>query len=456
MSNGIQTGWRRIFDLSSPTGTSVNEGIEPHFGELKYGTFDAALAELARLGRGTRMLKRDLKAAFRHIPVCAEDHHLLVFEWNGNWYVDMFLPFGLRTAPFIFNLFAEALHWIMEDYHGWVLHHYLDDFIGFFSPDSDLTLAGSQFKNICDQLGFHIADDKNAEGTVVDYLGIIIDSERMEARLPPNKKDRVLLEVTTLLQKGTVNHTDLQSILGFLTFCTRVFPLGRPFLRHLFNMLNGKKQHQRLTLAARRDLEWWKTLLPRWSGISAIAPARNHTMIATDASGKKGIGGVWFATMDMFSTRMPRRHRMKHINYKEMHAVLHAFAEWGENWKGQLVEVLCDNEAVVSGINNKTIRGVAIGPLQHLLLLAAILDVEIRATWISTDDNALADALSRFDLVKVATLTGQESFSPPSRQTSRISQKISQLMQDFTSTTAQPRPQEWPSPGPLPNTANSA
>jgi hypothetical protein len=42
---------------------------------------------------------------------------------------------------------------------GWILHHYLDNFITFFPPDSDLTLTGSQFKNIWDQLGFQIADD---------------------------------------------------------------------------------------------------------------------------------------------------------------------------------------------------------------------------------------------------------------------------------------------------------
>src|SRR5947209_889535 len=29
------------------------------------------------------------------------------------FYMDRFLPFGLRTAPFLFDLFAKALHWIL-------------------------------------------------------------------------------------------------------------------------------------------------------------------------------------------------------------------------------------------------------------------------------------------------------------------------------------------------------
>ena len=131
INNGTQTGWRRIFDLSYPAGTSVNDGINPIFGELQYKTFDAALQEIAKLGRGTLMLKRDLKSAFRHIPVCTEDYCFLIFEWNRKYYIDLFLPFGLRTAPFIFNLFVEALHWILQRKYAWILHHYLDDFIAF-------------------------------------------------------------------------------------------------------------------------------------------------------------------------------------------------------------------------------------------------------------------------------------------------------------------------------------
>jgi hypothetical protein len=35
-ANGIQTGWRCIHDLSSPNGSSVNDGIPPEFGSLIY------------------------------------------------------------------------------------------------------------------------------------------------------------------------------------------------------------------------------------------------------------------------------------------------------------------------------------------------------------------------------------------------------------------------------------
>ena len=63
-------------------------------------TMDHAVALLSQYGQYALMAKIDLKAAFRLIPVQAAD-------------VDTCLPFGLRSAPALFNHYAEALDWIM-------------------------------------------------------------------------------------------------------------------------------------------------------------------------------------------------------------------------------------------------------------------------------------------------------------------------------------------------------
>jgi hypothetical protein len=98
MVDGVQTDWRVIFDLSSPLGSSVNDGIPKEYGSLIYETLNDAIQLVAQVGKGAVIMKRDLKAAFRHIPINLCDYWLFVFEWDGKYYVDMFLPFGLRTA----------------------------------------------------------------------------------------------------------------------------------------------------------------------------------------------------------------------------------------------------------------------------------------------------------------------------------------------------------------------
>ena len=106
-------GWRRIHDLSFPHGASVNDGIPQEWGALEYYTYDDAVNALLEMGRGAIFVKRDLKDAFRHIPIATSDRWLLGFYCDGCYWMERYLPFGLRTAPFLFDLFAKALNWIL-------------------------------------------------------------------------------------------------------------------------------------------------------------------------------------------------------------------------------------------------------------------------------------------------------------------------------------------------------
>ena len=75
------------------------------------------------------MSKLDIKSAIRNIPVHPSDWELLGMKWKGLYFFDMVLPFGLRSAPVIFNQFASAIEWIIQN----TLNiprviHILDDF----------------------------------------------------------------------------------------------------------------------------------------------------------------------------------------------------------------------------------------------------------------------------------------------------------------------------------------
>ena len=76
------------------------------------------------------MSKLDIKAAFWNIPAHPSDWELLGMKWQGLYFFDMVLPFGLRSAPFLFDQFSLALEWIIQ----YKLHipkviHILDDFL---------------------------------------------------------------------------------------------------------------------------------------------------------------------------------------------------------------------------------------------------------------------------------------------------------------------------------------
>ena len=87
-----------IVDLSFPRASSVNDGIDSAVASVSYASLDEAVQHILQLGKGTQLVKVDLKQACRQFPVHPEDHYLLGLSWEGSVYVDRVLPFGLRSA----------------------------------------------------------------------------------------------------------------------------------------------------------------------------------------------------------------------------------------------------------------------------------------------------------------------------------------------------------------------
>ena len=90
---------------------SVNDGIDPALRSLSYVSVDTVAAAAAAFGPGALMAKVDIESAYRLIPVHPDDHCLLDVEWEDRVYYDTKLPFGLRSAPKIFNAVADGLEW---------------------------------------------------------------------------------------------------------------------------------------------------------------------------------------------------------------------------------------------------------------------------------------------------------------------------------------------------------
>ena len=124
-------------DLSSPTGSSVNDGIDSDEFTLHYITMDQVIQLVSQLGPEALMAKFDVEAAYRNVLIHPLDCYLLGMKWHNRYYVDLTLPFGLRFAPFIFNAITNMVEWILvHPYQISALLHYLHDFITAGPPDS--------------------------------------------------------------------------------------------------------------------------------------------------------------------------------------------------------------------------------------------------------------------------------------------------------------------------------
>jgi hypothetical protein len=62
-------GWRRIHNLSHPPKRSVNALIDSEYTSLEYTTIEDILRMVKIAGRHCIILKRDIKDAFRNVPM---------------------------------------------------------------------------------------------------------------------------------------------------------------------------------------------------------------------------------------------------------------------------------------------------------------------------------------------------------------------------------------------------
>ena len=225
----------------------MNDGITPELCSLSYTAVDHVADAVASLGAGAQLAKVDIESAYRLIPVHPQDRALQAVQWQDHIYVDPMLPFGLRSAPKIFNAVADGLHWHLTHCGIAHIYHYLDDFIMVAPPWSPRCQHYlDTLLQECKTLGVPIAMHKT-EGptTCLVFLGIEVDTAAGELRLPQEK----LLRLQALLHqwgdRKACRRRELESLLGLLNHASKVVRAGWSFLRRMIDLLHSGPHTER-------------------------------------------------------------------------------------------------------------------------------------------------------------------------------------------------------------------
>jgi hypothetical protein len=413
---------RVIHHLSFPFGgDSINASVED--GELVLGRFDEACDAVLLLGPGCSLIKLDVEAAYKQVPVRREDRALLGLKWEGKFYYELTLPFGLKSSGVRWELYAAALHYFFRHHLGVELViHYVDDFL-FVVADRELAQRQMDAAlALCAKLGIPMAAAK-AEGpaTCLTFLGIELDTIAMEARLP----DKRLAELRLLLKSWTGRRTccilDLQQLTGKLHFACNVVRAGRPWLRRLIALTtelcrqrglmqrDGGQQH-RLTREARQDVLWWHRFITKWNGRSLLYErewqAATTLELYTDACyseetrtggygarfGNRWFQGNWTPEQLQLAWRVQRHS----IPFLELYTLVLAARTWGPGWPGKKIIFHTDCQGMMYACGSMSSPDSSVQALLRCLsTTAAICGFDFRVQHIAGADNTIADALSR-------------------------------------------------------------
>ena len=177
---------RPITDCSRPDGVSVNNFMSDVFKNFSYKSVD----DVTQCLQGGEFISvTDISSAYRSVSIFEDHSKYQGFSWEMDgetrWYQENRLCFGLRTAPFIFNQLSELIVDMARS--EWVNHivNYLDDFAVVGSTREECALGQQILIGVLRRLGFSVSWDKLiAPAREVNFLGIIINTEKMNLSLP--------------------------------------------------------------------------------------------------------------------------------------------------------------------------------------------------------------------------------------------------------------------------------
>ena len=413
--------WRLILDLSHPKGSSVNDGISRQLCSLTYMKVDQVVQQVLSLGKGALLAKIDIESAFRNIPVHPDDRHLLGMRWNDELFIDTVFPFGLRSAPKIFNSIADALQWIAKNQGVTYLEHFLDDYVTTGAPQSNECENNLHLLvETCHTLKIPLAiGKKEGPSTTLTFLGIELDTIQFELRLPAEKLHCLQSQLQRWAYRKCCNKRDLESLVGYLHDASMVIRPGRTFIRRFIDLLKSAHHRSassflRLNVEARSDIWWWHCFISQWNGLSMMQSTRRNNpevILTSDASGSWGCGA--YENTAWFQYQWSEATKAYNITAKELLPIIFAAAIWGAQWENKSVLCRCDNEAVVQILNSGTSRDpIIMGLMRCLYFIAAKFSLLLSATHLAGADNILADALSRDNLDLFLTLHPQAHPSP--------------------------------------------
>ena len=404
--------YRVIHDLSWPPGQSVNDYISAEDSSVHYISFDYVAQKVLNYGVGATMAKLDISDAYKHILVRPDDWDLLGCTWTDphtgsiEYYIDLTLPFGLRSSAKLFTEFAYALKLCMIYGGATDVEHYLDDYVTIGPPDSPVADNNLDIMlSTCSLIGFEVNPSKiSRPNSVMEFLGIVIDSRKQEVRISEDRLRDIMCELRNFLSKKYCSKRCLLSLIGKLIFVSRVVRTGRSFVRRMIELSKHIKflhYRVRINQACRADMEWWITYLPTWNGVGLIPDAIWTTNVDlelyTDASDKAigcYFGGEWCY---LPFTGKYSYLKQQHINFRELFAIAVALTTWAPRLKQKRVLFHCDNTAAVQVLQSGVSRDSQMMHLiRNILFICARYQFECSAVHISSVDNIIADSISRF------------------------------------------------------------
>ena len=285
----------------------------------------------------------------------------------------------------------------------------------------DIYEAIALLKSIVTSIGMKVNEEKYADGQDLIFLGVFLTTvayggNECAAGITEARREHVANRCYAMEHwKGSIRIRDLMAFGGLLVFCSQVIFGSKLYLRSIYALTGSRSMHEWTSLSKtfRQDCAWWRTMV-QLSGLCGTVMTRfplSPYFISWDASTSWGIGAFFQGKREFFSIPWkevlanggqlgPQMNTPSwHINYMELYAAYRAIRRWGQYMRGCTVPVYTDSSSVHAWLTHLTGPALAIPLLKSIHLLLIKYDIRLESHLIASKINAMADALSRGDML---------------------------------------------------------
>ena len=416
---------RPITDCSRPESSSINNYMSSTFHSFTYNSVQDAVSVLSQ---GDFMAVVDISSAYRAVNVKGDHATFQGLSWDFGqgpvFLQDNRLCFCLKCAPNIFDSLSRFIVAVAKARGASRVINYLDDFL-VLGHDTDSCLRARDIvTSVIELLGFKVSWKKVTNpDPVTTFLGIQIDSVKMELSLPLEKVIKLRDLVTLVLERGRTSRKELECLGGLVSYCSYVVRGGRTFSRRIFDLAASYSRASRnipLSEAIMDDLKWWLSFCGIFNGRACIIQDLHPLPMYSDSSfkgfgawlGKDYLLGFWdhddvcpeaLAGCSHLAPA-PEIPVAKNINVYELWPLVAGLKRWGHFFKNSRLHFITDNMQVLAMINTgRSANRTCMSWLREMFWMCFILNIDIFASYISSADNVLADALSRVPYTGMAS-----------------------------------------------------
>ncbi len=396
------------------------------------------LKDLKHVARpGDWMTTWDLKSGYHHVSIDPEYHKMLGFRWNGQGYVFTVLPFGLKTAPYVFQKTMLSFAGQLRK-KGFRIIVYLDDFLLIGRTEAETRRHRNVAFRMMIRLGLIDAPEKGQEPQQsVLFLGFRVDTrplawppdpssdqprqiiqgqfalteerlaraKQIAAALGTAAKGRPVAAPQHRRTRPAIPTHRLQSQLGFLASLRTAIPQVGLFLTRAFTSLRGtargrRRTRIRLDPRVETDMKGLCDWLHHHPPTPIWEPTTAQVALGTDAS---DLG--WGAALEVQGSDKPilakgtwtLQERSLHITAKEALGLKLGVASLLPHFRGKAVQLKLDATAVIGAVQNHRSRSPRIAQIVlevHRRLRRAGCTI-VSVVYIPSEEHVLPDRLSR-------------------------------------------------------------